>query len=181
MRELVLMAGSATTYAQNITVVGDFNAYVDPEALDIVLRSGAKIRMVGLDQTSRVVLTRDDAELLRSGDDASGFCRWAADCTDAWIDYLAKAFPNRPEHKTGCFLHDPLVLGAILDPDVCRWADAHVEAETGDSELARGLVVADRGLALVPRRPVNASVAIDTDVQRFKAMFLDRLARKTTS
>lgn len=179
VRELVLMAGSATTYAQNITVVGDFNAYVDPEALDIVLRSGARIRMVGLDQTSHVLLTRADANFLRASQPADSFGSWAADCTDAWIDFLGKAFPNRPEHQDGCFLHDPLVLGAVLDADICRWADAHVEAEISNSELARGLVVADRGLALAPRGPVNASVAIDTDVQRFKALFLSRLTLRT--
>src|SRR5699024_6080238 len=35
--ELVLMAGSATTYAQNVTTVTDFNAHADPEALQMVL------------------------------------------------------------------------------------------------------------------------------------------------
>jgi purine nucleosidase len=170
--ELVLMAGSATTYAQNITVVGDFNAYVDPEALDIVMRSGAPIRMVGLDQTSQVVLSRADAaRLRREGDD---FARWAADCADAWIDYLARAFPNRPEHRDACFLHDPLVVGAVIDASVCSWADADVQVET-TSELARGLVVADRGLALRPKGATNASVAINTDPERFRGLFMTRV------
>lgn len=171
--ELVLMAGSATTYAQNVTVVGDFNAYVDPEALDIVLRSGASIRMVGLDQTSRVTLTRDDATLLREADDV--FSRWAADCTDAWIDFLGRAFPNRPEHQNGCFLHDPLVVAAVINPDLLTWQDASVQAET-ESELARGLVVANRGLALQPIGEPNASVAIGTDVEGFRQFFLERIS-----
>jgi inosine-uridine nucleoside N-ribohydrolase len=173
VRELVLMAGSATGYAQNITVVGDFNAYVDPEALDIVMRSGAKIRMVGLDQTSRVILTRDDAALLRSTGDP--FSTWAADCTDAWIDFLAKAFPNRPEHQYGCFLHDPLVVAAVIDPDLLTWQDADVQVET-ESELARGLVVANRGLALEPAGNLNATVAIDTGVDAFRRLFLQRIS-----
>lgn len=75
VREFVLMAGSATTYAQNITVVGDFNAYVDPEALDIVVRSGARVRMVGLDQTSKVILTRHDADRMLAS--ADPFSQWA--------------------------------------------------------------------------------------------------------
>jgi purine nucleosidase len=171
--ELVLMAGSATTYAQNITVVGDFNAYVDPEALDIVMRSGARIRMVGLDQTSQVMLSRTDADVLRRQGDR--FARWAADCTDAWIDFLARAFPNRPEHRDACFLHDPLVVGAVIDPAVCAWADADVQVET-TSELARGLVVADRGLALRPKGATNASVAINTDPERFRGLFMTRVS-----
>ncbi|MCU1441020.1 MAG: nucleoside hydrolase [Rhodoglobus sp.] len=173
VRELVLMAGSATTYAQNITVVGDFNAYVDPEALDIVLRSGAAIRMVGLDQTSQVMLTRDDAaELRRTGDN---FGRWAADCADAWIDFLGRAFPNRPEHRNACFLHDPLVIVAVTHPDLLTWQPASVQAET-ESELARGLVIANRGLALEPAGPPNATVAIETGVDGFRRLFLERIS-----
>jgi purine nucleosidase len=170
--ELVLMAGSATTYAQNVTVVGDFNAYVDPEALDIVLRSGAKITMVGLDQTSRVMLTRADAERMRAG--ADDFARWAAECTDAWIDFLGRAFPSRPEHRDACFLHDPLVVASVINRNLCTWQDANVQAETV-SELARGLVVANRGLALEPAGPKNAVVAVDTDIDGFRRLFLERI------
>ncbi|MFE2598374.1 nucleoside hydrolase [Streptomyces sp. NPDC001840] len=170
--EIVMMAGSATGYAQNITVVGDFNAYVDPEALAMVLASGARLRMVGIDQTSRVRLTRDDAAALSHGD---SFGRWAGECALAWIDFLARAFPLREEHRDACFLHDPLVVAAVLDPSLCTWADAHVATDT-TSELARGLVVADRGLALAPPPgPPNASVAVDTDVPGFGRLFLDRL------
>lgn len=173
VRELVLMAGSATTYAQNVTVVGDFNSYVDPEALDTVVHSGARIRMVGLDQTSQVMLTRDDADTLRGGADPFG--RWAAECADAWIDFLGKAFPRRPEHRSGCFLHDPLVVAAVTHPELLTWQRACVAVET-TSELARGLVVADRGLALKPADPANAMVAVATDVNEFHRLFLARIS-----
>lgn len=173
VRELVLMAGSATTYAQNITVVGDFNAYCDPEALDIVLRSGAPIRMVGLDQTAQVMLSREDAAALRATEDP--FSRWAAECTDAWIDYLGRAFPAREEHRTSCFLHDPLVIAAVTHPELLDWQPANVQAET-ESELARGLVVANRGLALEPAGPVNATVAVATHVEKFRELFLTRIS-----
>ncbi len=126
------MAGSATTYAQNITVVGDFNAYVDPEALDIVVRSGARVTMVGLDQTSKVILTRDDADRMLAS--ADPFSQWAGECTHAWIDYLARAFPKREEHTYGCFLHDPLVVAAHLDPRVCEWDAAHRPEDPGGAE-----------------------------------------------
>jgi len=177
VKELVLMAGSATGYAQNITVVGDFNTYVDPEALDIVMRSGAPIRMVGLDQTSKVMLTRTDAEKLRNSGDA--FSRWVADCTDGWIDFLGRAFPNRPEHQYACFLHDPLVIAAVTHPELLIWQPASVQVVT-DSELARGLVVANRGLALEPPGPLNATVAIETGVDDFRRVFLERISARDT-
>lgn len=172
VKELVLMAGSATGYAQNITVVGDFNTYVDPEALDIVLRSGAAIRMVGLDQTSKVMLSKFDTEKLRNNGDS--FSRWVADCTDAWIDFLGRAFPNRPEHQSACFLHDPLVIAAVTHPELLTWEGSNVQVVT-DSELARGLVIADRGLALKPPGTLNATVAIDTCVEGFRRIFLERI------
>jgi purine nucleosidase len=172
--ELVLMAGSATTYAHNVTTVADFNAYADPEALQIVLDSGASIRMVGLDQTSRVLLNRQDAERMRAGGDAFG--TWAAECTDAWIDFLHRAYPDRPEHVDACFLHDPLTIAAVIDPSLLTFAPAHVAVEL-HGRLTRGLAVADRGLALMPPAgPPNAEVAIDTDVERFRSLFLDRMA-----
>lgn len=171
--ELVIMAGAATTYAQNITTVTDFNAHADPEALQIVLDCGAPIRMVGLDQTSRVMLTRDDAAALRADGDAFG--AWAGECTEAWIDFLGAAFPNRPEHRDACFLHDPLTIAAVTAPDLLTWEPAHVAVEL-EGRLARGLVVADRGLALlVPSSAPNAQVAVDTDVDGFRRLFLDRM------
>ena len=173
VREFVMMAGSATTYAQNITTVADFNAYVDPEALEYVLHSGANVRMVGLDQTSRVLLTRDHAASLR--DTGDSFAGWVADCTDAWITFLGRAFPNRPEHETSCFLHDPLTVAAVVCPDLLTWQPAAVEVEC-ESTLTRGLVVADRALALFPQKQPNALVAVDTDVDAFLRLFLTAMA-----
>ncbi|KSV76051.1 hypothetical protein N185_16515 [Sinorhizobium sp. GW3] len=174
VKEIVVMAGSATTYAHNITPVGDFNVYVDPEAMDAVLRSGARVRMVGIDQTSQCILTRKDAHRLsKAGDE---FSRWAAECCDAWIDYLEKAFPQRPEHRDGCFLHDPLVLAAIIQPEICRWQEAYAAVEL-TSDLSRGLVVTDLNLALRPSPEPNAKVAIATDVDRFRRLFLSRMGK----
>jgi purine nucleosidase len=168
-----LMAGSATGYAENMTVVGDFNTYVDPEALAMVLASGGRIRMVGIDQTSRMMLTRDDAAALRASGDA--FAEYAGVCTDAWIDFLHAALPNRPEHASACFLHDPLVVAAAIDRAICAWEPATVQVELA-GRLTRGLVIADRGLALQrPAGPPNADVAVDTDVERGRQLILDRL------
>jgi purine nucleosidase len=172
--ELVLMAGSATTYAQNVTTVTDFNAHADPEALQMVLECGAPIRMVGLDQTSRVRLTRDDARRMR--EEGGAFGAYAAECTDRWIDFLAAALPNRPEYADGCFLHDPLTLAAVIAPDLLRWEPAHVAVEL-HGRLTRGLAVADRGLGLVPPAgPPNALVAVDADVDAFRSLFLERIS-----
>jgi purine nucleosidase len=171
-REFVLMVGSATNYAQNVTTVGDFNAFVDPEALQRVLDSGAAIRTVGIDQTSRVRMTREHVRILRAN--ATSFTNWVADCTEQWIDFLHDAWPSRPEHVDGCFLHDPLTVAALLGREILSWESARIDVECSNG-LARGLVVVDRSLALAPAEPANALAAVDTDVALFTELFMERL------
>lgn len=175
--EIVMMAGSATTFAQNITPAADFNSYVDPEALEIVLRSGARLRLVGIDQTSRVRMTREHAAALRRLDTDNS--RWLADCVDAWIDFLRAAFPSRADHADACFLHDPLTLAAITHPHLLTWQAAHVAVELSGT-LTRGQVVTDLGLALTPALPANAVVAVDTDVGGFLGLLMTRLTALLT-
>jgi purine nucleosidase len=175
VKELVLMAGSGVQLANNVTVTGDFNSYVDPEALHIVLGSGAPVRMVGIDQTSRVMLSRDDARDMRQ---SSEFGAWVADRVDGWIDFLGTAFPNRPEHQDACFLHDPLVVAAVIDPTVCTWAEAHAAVELAGART-RGQVLTDVGLALAPAGPANVTFARDTDVGAFDDLFRSRMGVRT--
>ena len=54
---LCLMGGSIGE--GNATVSGEFNIYADPEAADIVFRSGVPITMIGLDVTHQALLDRD--------------------------------------------------------------------------------------------------------------------------
>ena len=46
----------------NATVSAEFNIYADPEAADIVFRSGVPITMLGLDVTHQALLDRSSAE-----------------------------------------------------------------------------------------------------------------------
>lgn len=171
-KEFVLMAGSATTLAQNMTPVAEFNTYVDPEAMAIVLDSGAAIRMVGADQTYRVTLNRDDVARLRTR--GSELSLWLAACVEAWIDFNARVYPHRPDHREVAFMHDPLALTAITHPHLLTWEPAHVQVETTPG-LTYGMVVADRGLAVEPMGDPNCLVAVDTDVTAFRQVFMDRL------
>ena len=63
----------------------------------------------------------------------------------------------------------------MCSSDLLTWQPASVQVET-ESELARGLVVADRGLALEPAGPPNATVAIETGVDGFRRLFLERIS-----
>ena len=53
IKEIVFMGGAAMCLG-NITPAAEFNIYVDPHAANIVLNSGIKIVMFGLDVTHKV-------------------------------------------------------------------------------------------------------------------------------
>jgi len=61
IREIVMMAG-AYFEVGNITPTAEFNVYVDPDAADVVLRSGIPMVMLPLDVTHRVLTTRARVE-----------------------------------------------------------------------------------------------------------------------
>ena len=68
----------------NTTVSAEFNIYADPEAADIVFRSGVPITMMGLDVTHQALLDRSSAESLRGlGTVSAGI---AAELTEYALD-----------------------------------------------------------------------------------------------
>ena len=54
VREIVMMGG-AYFEVGNITPAAEFNVYVDPEAADVVMRSGVPVTMLPLDVTHQVM------------------------------------------------------------------------------------------------------------------------------
>ena len=169
VREILVMAGNATGHVENIEVVADFNVLVDPEAMDIVLRSGAPVRMVGIDQTSRVMLTPRDASWLRRIGQDNGITSWLADYVDAWIDH-----EQCKDDDTGypaCLLHDPLVIAALVRPEFFEFADfeAVVDLKAGELDTSK-----DQSDEAGPLSSISA--AVDIDVDRFHAYFLERLS-----
>ncbi len=59
------MMGGGFFEGGNITPAAEFNIYVDPEAADIVFRSGIPIVMMPLDVTHRVLTHKARVEKIR--------------------------------------------------------------------------------------------------------------------
>ncbi|MFN9954953.1 MAG: nucleoside hydrolase, partial [bacterium] len=57
VNEIVFMGGSATR--GNRTPFAEFNIWMDPEAADVVLRSGLPLTMCGLDVTHQALVTME--------------------------------------------------------------------------------------------------------------------------
>lgn len=170
VKEIVLMGGYFFGHQNNGKVPGEFNIWADPEAAHIVLNSGAKIRLVGLDVTYQVRMNHEQARQLAQSE--GGFGRFAGQCALGWIETLRTRYPHSRTH--GSFhLHDPLALAAITHPDLIEWQPANVQVALDG--IARGITVADT-LTTHGAPAENCMIAGDVNAERFVNLFIERVA-----
>lgn len=147
LAEVVFMGG-ALRVPGNVTPQAEFNIWADPEAAAAVLSSSLPLKMVGLDVTRQVLLTKAD---LRRISKASVLGERAASMVEYYLDNLG---------VEGCPLHDPLALMAALRPALFGFEELPVQVETGSS-YSRGATV------LHPGAPeLQAAMAVDREACR---------------
>lgn len=166
VHEIVLMGG-AYFEVGNITPAAEFNIYVDPEAADIVLKSGIKITMMPLDVTHKALTTRARIEALRALDTRAGLF------TAEMLDFFER-FDMAKYGSDGGPLHDPCVIAYLIQPELFAGRHINVGVET-QSELTLGMTVADWWG--VTERPANALFISDIDADGFFSLITQRLAR----
>ena len=171
-REVVVMGGIYLGTTGIAAMPGEFNIWCDPEAADVVFTSGAPLRCVGLDVTTKVRLTDDDAARMAAG--GTPFGAFAGACTREWIAHWDRTNPGATEAHGSCALHDPLAVAAVTRPELLTWRPAHVAVET-QGRHTRGVIVADLGTVENPPA-ANCEIAVDVDVEGFREHFLSRLA-----
>ncbi len=132
LRGISIMGG--TTGIGNVTEIAEFNIYADPEAADIVLRSGAPLWLVGLDVTRRVGASAADIASLREG---GKLALVMADLLDFFLASL-----GRVHGLTTASLHDPCALVPFIDPTLIEYRHVPVQVELA-SPLTRGMTVCD--------------------------------------
>lgn len=166
LREIVMMGG-AYFEVGNITPAAEFNIFVDPEAADVVLRSGVPITMLPLDVTHQALTTRARLDRFRGLGNAVG--RTLADLLG-----FSERFDVEKYGSEGAPLHDPNVIAWLLEPELYAGRHIHVAVETA-SALTCGMTVADYWR--VTGRPANANYLRHVDAERFYALLFDRLER----
>jgi purine nucleosidase len=160
-----VVMGAAADHLGNQTPVAEFNMWVDPHAVAIVLSSDLALELVGWDVSrTYAVLDRDEAAALR----AVG-TPLAAMCVD--IQRVLVGFCHNQTKLSGFDLPDPIAMAYAIDPAIAtETRRVHCEAEC-DSPLTRGMVVMDL-LGLTHAEP-NALVVTKADHQRFVTMLHD--------
>lgn len=166
IRQIVMMGG-AYFEVGNISPAAEFNIFVDPEAADVVLRSGIPITMVPLDLTHKILVTEPRIDRFRALGNRSGA---------AVADMLtfSQHFDLQKYGWSGAPLHDPCVIAYLLKPELFQGRTINVTVETM-SPLTRGMTVADWWQ--ITDRPRNVLYLKDADAEGFFDLLIDRLAR----
>ncbi|WP_421212716.1 pyrimidine-specific ribonucleoside hydrolase RihA [Aeromonas dhakensis] len=161
---IVLMGGAAG--AGNWTPAAEFNIYVDPEAADMVFKSGLPITMCGLDVTHQAQVMDEDIERVRT------ITNPVAQCVAGLLDFFMIYHRDPKWGFTGAPLHDPCTIAWLLAPALFHGVECRVDIETGGTHTS-GMTVVDRyGLT---GKPANALVLLGLDRAGFIDLLVTRL------
>ena len=163
--EIVLMGGGYFE-GGNITPAAEFNIFVDPEAADIILKSGIPTTIIPLDCTHQALTTKPRVEAFRALPNRAGPA--VAELTDFFERYDKEKYGSE-----GAPLHDPCVIAYLLQPDLFLSRLINVEIELS-SPLTRGATVADWWR--VTDRTPNATFVRSLDADGFFSLLTDRMA-----
>ena len=179
LKEVVSMCGVFFREG-NRSPCAEFNAYSHPEVakhlVDFSRSSQGSsahlpLTMVGLDVTHDVRFQRQTLlEALHQSP------------KDVHLQFIKQAtahymnFYNQNEGLDGCYLHDPLAVGYVIDPSFCQTGFYHVEVET-QGEFTKGATVADyRPTRIFKNRAFEITrVCEQVDVTRFERFFQQRV------
>jgi inosine-uridine nucleoside N-ribohydrolase len=158
--EVLWMGG--TLGAGNVTPKAEYNAYADPRALRLLLASGVKLRIVGLEVTNRVLLGADAIAAHAFPDTARG----------RTLGSLLRGLCAAEKSLSGverAHLHDPSAVMAAFAPELFTFAPRRLEVSDREG--------AERGRirARSDATGGEAQYAVDARVTELSALFLERV------
>ncbi len=149
----------------NWTPAAEFNILVDPEAADMVYRSGVPIVMAGLDVTEKAMLMPSDFDRIRAvGGKVSTVI---ADLLEFFFQF----------HKSlgypGCTIHDAVAVAYLYAPELFTGTDIYVAVETG-GRYTRGATIGD--VHNLWGKAPNAHVLTGVDREGFADLFVEAVS-----
>ncbi len=160
VKRCVIMGGTGVLPG-NATPLSEFNWWIDPESVHIVLESGMKVEMVGWDVSlADSVIDTDLAEELRN---LGPLGQFSID-----IQKALRRFIQEVTGRTGFDLPDPIAMAVALEPDIAT-NEAHLRVEVSlGLGHERGQTIVDH-LGNTKREP-NCRVVYRVDRERFIEM-----------
>jgi purine nucleosidase len=162
--EIVLMTGA---WAEgNVTPAAEFNAWNDPEALQIVLSCGRPVTLATLELTAQALCTKARIATLRAF--GTGTALQAA-CA-----IMATVPPAKRLGGDGHPEHDACAVAWVVAPQLFTSRAVFAEVDCGAGP-GRGQTLIDRWGRL--QQPANARLLETLDADAFFALLAERLAR----
>jgi len=128
------MGGS--TAAGNTTPLAEFNSWVDPHAVDVVLHSGIPLTMYGLNLTHQVRLTQHHIEVLENA---------ATKSSVRAAGFLSFYRQNGSDDGLGQPMHDPCALLGLTHPELFTTAASTIVVHIEGNQRGMTEVVDSRG------------------------------------
>ena len=150
--------------------VPGFNALVDPEAVHVVLTSGAPLTL-GLGGPTDTILTRADFDRIAAFNTARS--RFFMESNE-----LRLTFEMSARNAPGSVNADPMAVAMIIDPSIgleYRAVYAKIELE---GQLTRGAILyGDNRYNMQPTPPANANLCVRASNAGFKQLVFDTLSK----
>lgn len=163
----IVIMGGALTVCGNVSPYAEANISQDPEAADLLFKSGLPVTMVGLDVTLRTLFTKTDTQEWRE---------LATDAAKAYadmVDYYIKAYEVTSPHLHGCALHDPLAVAVAIDPSLVTTFPLNLKTEVEGP--SRGRTIGDNARLDDPK--TRTAVCVQVDTPRFLNAFKTRIGQ----
>jgi inosine-uridine nucleoside N-ribohydrolase len=150
----------------NITPNAEFNFWVDPEAAQVVVRSGIPIDLTGLNVTRKTNFTKDWYNKIVAVD--TPITRLIKERMDPGY----ARFPDR--HMQ---MYDELTVAAVIDPTLVKSQEMYVDVDINHGP--------DYGVSVGAKKPWEGgesakkiNVQTDVDFNRFMDMYVERVTKK---
>ena len=166
IKEIVFMGGAMV--GGNMTTCAEFNAWADPEALSIVLNSGIRCKMIGLDVTEKAVLNKEDADYFRSLGTIAG---------QVVADLLEFMFIRYKRGGEDAYMHDGLAVAVVAEPGIVKTRRYYVDCECkgkytrGHTYVAKNELFFKKG-----EKSELCDVAVELDLPLFKGFIRGAIA-----
>lgn len=164
--KIVIMGGAVV--GGNKTPSAEFNIYADPQAAEVVFKSGIPVYMFGLDVTLKSSLNMTDIETVCAGTNAKQ--KLFRDSTSFGI----KIYEERHGEKKLC-LHDVCPVMYLCYPEMFTLYDAGVYVEI-ESDITFGKTVCDL-YSDFKFKDRHCKVAMDVDREAFAKKVIELLAK----
>lgn len=137
VRRVVVMGGTGMNGPGNVSPSAEFNFWVDPEAVRVVLRSGMPLEFVGWDiSIASAVVTAERSLAMREMH--APLLDFSLDIQSVLADYA-----DTETSLAGPDLPDPIAMAHAIDPGPATMRNVHVDIAIGPDPM-RGALIVDR-------------------------------------